>query len=165
MRGLDYYTRTVFEVQPEEEKGQSSVGAGGRYDDLIEELGGPPAPAIGFGVGIERVILNLQKQGIAVPAAPPLRVLVACAGEATAEASIKIAAALREAGIGAVAAAGGKSLKAQLRQANSLGVAFTVIIGEDEVRAGTATLRRMADASQETVALRDLPAAIKSKPF
>jgi histidyl-tRNA synthetase len=163
VRGLDYYTRTVFEVQPGEEKGQSSLGAGGRYDDLIEALGGRPTPAIGFGVGIERVILNLKRQHVVVPESLPLRALVAYVGEAAAEASIKIAAELREAGISAAAAAGGKSLKAQLRQANALGVAYTIIIGEDEVRNGTATLRRMADASQKTLPRGDLPAAINSK--
>ena len=164
VRGLDYYTRTVFEVQPEEEKGQSSIGAGGRYDDLIEALGGRPTPAIGFGVGIERVILNLKKQGLGVPAVPSLKVLIASMGEAAGETAVRLAAELREAGIGAVAAGGGRSLKAQLRQANALGVAYTVIIGEDEVKAGTATLRHMADARQETVPLHDLSAAINSKP-
>ena len=84
-------------------------------------------------------------------------------GELAAEVSVRVAAELRGAGVSAVAAAGGKSLKAQLRQANALGVNYAVIIGEDEVRAGTAVLRRMADASQETLALKDLPAAIKFK--
>jgi histidyl-tRNA synthetase len=87
VRGIDYYTRTVFEVQPEEEKGQSSIGAGGRYDDLIEALGGRPTPAIGFGIGIERVILNLKKQAVPVPAEPPLRVLIIHLGEAAAGAA------------------------------------------------------------------------------
>lgn len=162
VRGLDYYTRTVFEVQPEEEKGQSSIGAGGRYDDLIEALGGRPTPAIGFGVGIERVILNLKKQNVSVPAAPPLKVLIASMGDTAGEAAVRLASELRQAGIGAVAAGGGRSLKAQLRQANALGVTYTVIIGDDEVKAGTATLRHMADARQESVPLRDLPATITS---
>jgi histidyl-tRNA synthetase len=162
VRGLDYYTRTVFEVQPVEEKGQSSIGAGGRYDDLIESLGGPPTPAIGFGVGIERVILNLKRQNVSIPEPPLLRALVAYTGAGAAEVAIRIAAALREKGIGAVAAAGGKSLKAQLRQANALGVAYTVIIGEEEVKTGAAVLRSMTDASQRTVPLQDIIAAINS---
>jgi len=163
VRGLDYYTRTVFEVQPEEEKGQSSIGAGGRYDNLIEALGGRPTPAIGFGVGIERVILNLKRQNINVPGLPSLKVLIASMGEAAGVAAVRLAADLRQAGISAVATGGGRSLKAQLRQANALGVFYTVIIGDDEVKAGTATLRHMADARQETVPLRDLPALINSK--
>jgi histidyl-tRNA synthetase len=163
VRGLDYYTRTVFEVQPEKEKGQSSLGAGGRYDDLIEALGGRPAPAIGFGVGIERVILNLKKQAVAIPAPPSLKVLVVHTGEGAADTAVRIAAELRGAGVSAVAAGGGRSLKAQLRQANSLGVAYAVIIGEDELKAGAATLRHMADARQETIPLQDLPALINSE--
>jgi histidyl-tRNA synthetase len=161
VRGLDYYTRTVFEFQPEEEGGQSTIGGGGRYDDLIAELGGRPAPALGFATGIERIILNLKKQGVSVPAPPPLQVLIAARGDAAREISIKLAADLRQAGVGAVTAAGGKSLKAQLRQANALGVRFTVIIGEDEVKAGTAALRDMANARQETVPLKDLPERLK----
>ena len=161
VRGLDYYTRTVFEFQPEEEGGQSSIGAGGRYDNLIEELGGKPTPAIGFGIGIERVVLNLKKQGISVPTPPPLQVLIAAMSDAARDLSIKLAADLRQGGISAVTAAGGKSLKAQLRQANALGARFAVIIGEDEVKAGTAALRDMAGASQETIALKDLRARLK----
>jgi histidyl-tRNA synthetase len=161
VRGLDYYTRTVFEFQPEEEGGQTTIGGGGRYDDLIAELGGQPTPAIGFATGIERVILNLRKQGISVPTLPPLQVLIAALGDAASDVAIKLAADLRQAGISAVTAAGGKSLKAQLRQANALGVRFTVIIGEDEVKAGTVTLRDMASARQETIPFKELPDRLK----
>ena len=161
VRGLDYYTRTVFEFQPEEEGGQSSIGGGGRYDYLIAELGGKPAPAIGFGIGIERVILNLKKQGVSVPAPLPLQVLIASMGDAARDMAVKLAAELRQAGISAVTAAGGKSLKAQLRQANALGVRFTVIIGEDEVKAGTAMLRDMASAQQEPIPVKDLVERLK----
>ncbi len=156
VRGLDYYTRTVFEFEPEEERGQSSLGGGGRYDYLIEELGGPPTPAIGFGIGIERVILNLKKQGVSVPAPPALQVLIAALGEAARDLAVRLAADLRLAGVSAVTGVEGKSLKARLRQANALGVRFTVIIGEDEVKAGTATLRDMAGARQESVPFNEL---------
>jgi histidyl-tRNA synthetase len=161
VRGLDYYTRTVFEFQPEEEGGQSSIGAGGRYDNLIEEIGGKPTPAIGFGIGIERVVLNLKRQGIEVPAIPHLTVIIAALGDAALEVSVKLAAELRRGGISAVTSAGGKSLKAQLRQADAAGARYAVIIGEDEIKAGTVTLRNMANASQETVPLKDLAAKIK----
>jgi histidyl-tRNA synthetase len=156
VRGLDYYTRTVFEFQPEKEGGQSSLGGGGRYDYLIEELGGQPTPAIGFGIGIERVILNLKQQGVTMPAPPPLQALVAAMGDAARDIAVKLAADLRRSGVSAVTAAGGRSLKSQLRQANALGVRFTVIIGEDEVKAGTVTLRDMAGAQQETVPFNEL---------
>ncbi len=161
VRGLDYYTRTVFEVQPEVEGGQSTIGGGGRYDGLIEELGGKPTPAIGFATGIERIILNLKKQGVSVLALPSLQVLIASMGDAASDIAIKLAADLRRAGVSAVTAAGGKSLKAQLRQANALDVRFTVIIGEDEVKAGTATLRDMVSARQETIPFKELVARLK----
>jgi histidyl-tRNA synthetase len=163
VRGLDYYTRTVFEIQPEAEGGQSTLGGGGRYDDLIEELGGKPTPAIGFATGIERIISNIKKQSVNVPAPPGPRVLIAYLGDAARDESLKLAASLRQAGISAVTTAGGKSLKAQLRQANSLDARYTVILGEDEVKAGTATLRDMAGARQETVPLGDLAVRLKGQ--
>jgi histidyl-tRNA synthetase len=156
VRGLDYYTRTVFEVQPREEGGQNTLGGGGRYDDLIEELGGKPTPAIGFAVGIERIILNLKKAGVSVPAPPAPRVFIACLGEAARDEGLRLAARLREAGVSAVAATGHKSLKAQLRQANSLGTPFAVIIGEDEVKAGTAVLRDIAPLREVIVIIAPL---------
>ncbi len=161
VRGLDYYTRTVFEVQPEEEGGQSTIGGGGRYDDLIAELGGRPTPGIGFATGIERIILNLKKQGVNVAVPPGLRVVVAFMGEKAGEEAVKLAARLRRTGISAIASAGGKSLKAQLRQANALNVPYAVIIGEDEVKAGTVTLRDMAGARQETISPDDLEERLK----
>ena len=162
VRGLDYYTRTVFEIQPEDEGSQSAIGGGGRYDGLIEELGGKPTPALGFATGIERIILNLKKQGIGVTTPPPLQVFIAYLGDPARDEAIKLTAGLRQKGISAVTATGGKSLKAQLRQANSLGARHVVIIGEDEVKAGTVTLRHMADARQETIALDDLPGRLKT---
>jgi histidyl-tRNA synthetase len=161
VRGLDYYTRTVFEIQPEEEGGQSTIGGGGRYDDLIEELGGKPTPATGFATGIERIIINIKKRGTPMPPSPGLKVLVSYTGDEAREAGIKLAADLRQSGISAVTAPGGKSLKAQLRQANGLGVRYTVIIGEDELKAGAATLREMATARQETVPFADLAERLK----
>jgi histidyl-tRNA synthetase len=160
VRGLDYYTRTVFEVEPEAEGGQSTIGGGGRYDDLIEELGGKPTPAIGFATGIERIILNLKKQGVSVPEPPGLKALVAYMGEKGREAALKLAVGLRRKGISAVCAPE-KSLKAQLRLANALKVRYTLIIGEEELRAGSVTLRDMAGARQETVKTGALPKRLK----
>ena len=160
VRGLDYYTRTVFEIQPEEGGAQSTLGGGGRYDDLIEELGGKPTPGIGFGMGIERIILNLKKQKIAIPVLPGLKVLITNVGDEARDASIRLAASLRRMGISSAVASGGKTLKAQMRQANSLGVRYTVIIGDEEVRAGTVTVRDMTSAEQKTVPASDLPALL-----
>ncbi len=156
VRGLDYYTRTVFEIQPEVEGGQSSLGGGGRYDGLIEELGGKTTPGIGFGIGIERVIINLKKENISVPLPPTLQVYVTYMGEKARDEAFKLTANLRQSGIGAICATDGKSLKAQLRQANTLGAVYAVIIGEDEVKDGTVTLRKMADAVQESIKFGDL---------
>jgi len=156
VRGLDYYTRTVFEIQPEEEGAQSTLGGGGRYDDLIEELGGKPTPAIGFATGIERIILNLKKQGIPIPALPKPQVFIAYTGDEVEDEAIRLVATLRRTGIGVIAAMGIRSLKAQLRQANTLGAHYAVIIGEQEVKTGTVILRDMTTAQQKTIPLNQL---------
>jgi len=161
VRGLDYYTRTVFEIQPEAEGAQSALGGGGRYDDLIEELGGKPTPAIGFAAGLERIVLNLKKQDVPVPPLPQPQVFIAYVGnEAKAEA-IKLAATLRRNGIGVIEAIGSKSLKAQLRQANTFGARHTVIIGDQEVKSGTVILRDMTTARQKTVPISELQELLK----
>jgi histidyl-tRNA synthetase len=156
VRGLDYYTRTVFEIQPEGGGAQSTLVGGGRYDDLIEELGGKPTPALGFAAGIERIILNLKKQKVTVPPLPKPRVFIAYLGDEAKNKAIKLAADLRRGNIGVIEALGDKSLKAQLRQANNLGARYTVIIGEEELRMGTVTLRDMTSAEQKTIPLDQL---------
>jgi histidyl-tRNA synthetase len=161
VRGLDYYTRTVFEIQPEGGGAQSTLAGGGRYDDLIEELGGKPTPAIGFAAGMERLILNLKEQQVAVPPLPKPKVFIACLGAEAKETATRLAAELRGAGVGVISAMGDKSLKAQLRQANSLGVRYAVIIGEEEVRAGTVVLRDMTSAEQKSVAAGELAKLLK----
>jgi len=162
VRGLDYYTRTVFEVQPEEEGAQSTLGGGGRYDDLIEELGGKPTPAIGFATGIERIILNLKKQNVPIPPLPGPQVFLANIGDEARDEAIKLAATLRKKGIGVIEAVGSKSLKAQLRQANTLGIRHAVIIGEQEVKTATVILRDMTTAQQKTVPLPQLEGLLAS---
>lgn len=157
VRGLDYYTRTVFEIQPEVEGAQSTLGGGGRYDDLIEELGGKPTPAIGFAAGMERIIINLKRQRVAVPSLPKPQVFIAYTGERARDEAIRLAGTLRRAGIGVIEAASNKSLKAQLRQANNLGARQVVILGEQELQTGTVTLRDMETARQEAVPLAQLP--------
>ena len=161
VRGLDYYTRTVFEIQPELEGAQTSLGGGGRYDDLIEELGGKPTPAIGFAAGIERIILNLKEQNVPIPPLPGPQVFIACVGDATGDEAVKLAVTLRKNGIGVIKATGNKSLKAQLRQANSRGVHHAVIIGEQELKTGTVILRDMTTAEQKTVPLAGLQGLLR----
>ena len=156
VRGLDYYTRTVFEVQTEEEGAQSTLGGGGRYDDLIEELGGKPTPGIGLATGMERIVLNLKKQNVPIPALPRPQVFIAYIGDEARNKAIELAASLRRAGTAVIEASGNKSLKAQLRQANALGVHQAVIIGEEELKTGTIILRDMANAQQKTVPVAQL---------
>jgi histidyl-tRNA synthetase len=156
VRGLDYYTRTVFEIQPEAEGAQSTLGGGGRYDNLIEELGGKPTPAIGFAAGIERIILTLKKQKAPIPPLTKPQVFIAYVGDEAKEEAVKLASKLRENGIGVIEAIGNKSLKAQLRQSNNLCLHHTVIIGEQEVKNRTVILRDMTTAQQKTIPLKEL---------
>lgn len=156
VRGLDYYTRTVFEVQPPEQGAQNTVGAGGRYDGLIEELGGRPTPAIGLATGIERIIANLKRANVPIPAPARPAVFVVYQTAAARSAAVRLASELRRAGIAAVMAVGERSLKAQMRQANAAGVLYAAILGKEELATRTVVLRRMADGHQEQVATKDV---------
>jgi histidyl-tRNA synthetase len=134
VRGLDYYTRTVFEIEPRDKGGQSTLGGGGRYDNLIEELGGKPTPAVGFAAGLERIILNLKRQNLDIPALPKPDAFIIYLGEEAKTEALKIAAMLRKVGVAIVMATGDRSLRAQMRQANSLGIAHALILGEQDKR-------------------------------
>ncbi|MFQ5473785.1 MAG: histidine--tRNA ligase, partial [Dehalococcoidia bacterium] len=151
VRGLDYYTRAVFEFQPLEEGGQSTIGAGGRYDGLIEQLGGRPTPGTGFATGIERIILNLKRQNVEVGGQWRPRVYVAHQTPKAREQAYRLASDLRRAAIPAIGASGGRSLKAQMRHADALGAEYAAIIGERELDDGTVTLKNLQDGTQETV--------------
>jgi histidyl-tRNA synthetase len=166
VRGLDYYTRTVFEIQPQGEEGaQSALGGGGRYDDIIEELGGRPTPAIGFAAGIERLVLNMKQQGISPSAPSSQKVFVAYFGDEAKGEAVKLAASLRRAGIAAISGVGDRSLKAQLRQANARGAAYALILGEDEAKSGTVVLRDMAKGEQRTVAINEVVGLLERISF
>ena len=154
VRGLDYYTRTVFEIQPPEEGGQSALCGGGRYDGLIQELGGPPTPGIGFGAGIERMVLNLKRQEVPVPDEHSVRAVVAYLGDEAKGKAISLASELRSNGIGAILAPAGRSLRAQMRYANSLGIPYALILGEDEMKNDSVILRDMAQGEQREVPLK-----------
>ena len=162
VRGLDYYTRTVFEVQPRDEGGaQSALGGGGRYDDLIEELGGKPTPAIGFAAGMERIVLNLKGQGITPPAPEAQGIFVAYVGDEAKAEAVKLIAKLRRAGMPVCWSSGSKSLKAQMRQANALGAEFVFIFGEDEVKNGTVVYRDLVEGEQWEVEVGEVVALLK----
>jgi histidyl-tRNA synthetase len=156
VRGLDYYTKTVFEIQPPEEGSQSAIGGGGRYDNLIEEIGGRPAPAVGFASGMERIVLNLKRQEVDVPEISSPAVFIAFMGDEAKRSAIQLASMLRGEGIPVLTAHGDKSLKAQLRQANGLAVDCVAIIGEDEVKNRMVTVRDMSTGTQQTVAVNEI---------
>jgi histidyl-tRNA synthetase len=158
VRGLDYYARTAFEVHPAREKGQSAVGAGGRYDGLAEVLGGPPTPGIGFGTGVERIILNLKEQGVAVDAVEGPALFIAHLTPEATDAALVLANATRAAGASAMLGNAGRSLKSQMRQADARGARYVAIIGAQEVAAGEATLRDLSDHSERKIPLADVPA-------
>ncbi|MDY6836013.1 MAG: histidine--tRNA ligase [Chloroflexota bacterium] len=151
VRGLDYYTRTVFELHPKEEGAQSALGGGGRYDLLIEELGGKPSPAIGFATGLERLILNLQRQDVAVPNIDQPSVFITYLDYQGKVEAVRIASSLRHAGIGANTPPGGRSLKAQLKQANARGASHAVIVGGEELERGNITIRDLTQGQQQEI--------------
>ncbi len=155
VRGLDYYNRTVFEIVPtDDERAQGTIGAGGRYDGLIELLGGPPTPGIGFGSGIERIIIEMQRNEVVFAPTPLTEVFVVHHGAAAASVAFKLAGDLRSAGISAVVGESGRSFKSQLRSANSSSARIAVIIGEDEAARGEALVKDLAGAGdQHPVAL------------
>jgi histidyl-tRNA synthetase len=157
VRGLDYYTRTVFEIEPKEAGGQSSLGGGGRYDGLIEMLGGKPTPGIGFGTGIERIIINLKRQEVPLPADDALQIYVAYQTPAARNAAFKLASDLRREGVSSVVASGSRSLKAQMRQADHLRAQRVAIIGERELAEGTITLKDLREGGEQvTVPLAEV---------
>ena len=156
VRGLDYYTRTVFEIQPQEEGAQNTIAAGGRYDGLIEQLGGRPTPGIGFATGIERLVLNLKRQSVPVPEERRPEVYVAYLGDEAKEVAVKVTATLRQGGLQAVMFFGGRSLKAQMRHANSLNAGKVIVIGEEELRTGLAQVRDMATGEQRAILMPEL---------
>jgi len=151
VRGLDYYTRTVFEIQPKEEGGQSTILGGGRYDGLIEQIGGKPTPGIGFATGMERLVLNLKRQEVLVPDEPSPDYMVISAGDGARDAALDLAARMRRSGAGAILSTAGRALRGQLRQANALGVRYALILGDDEISRGEVTVRDMSSSEQEAV--------------
>jgi histidyl-tRNA synthetase len=162
VRGLDYYTRTAFEFMPQNMGAQSVVGAGGRYDALSEAMGGPPLPGVGFGSGIERLVLNMREQGVAVPEPARPWVAIVHAGAGSEEAAMRLASSLRKSRVPATMTFGQRSLKAQLRHANSVGARFAAILGEDELRDGTVTLRDLLEGRQTVIGFEEIVEAIQT---
>lgn len=157
VRGLDYYTKTVFEFITTEIGSQGAVCAGGRYDGLAEELGGPKLPSLGFAMGLERILILMEKQNCEFPIDDVADVYVAPMGEnATAEA-IKLCNELREEGFTAVTDLSGRGLKAQMKYANKIGAKFSMVIGDNELENKKATLKNMITGENQEI---DLPGGL-----
>lgn len=158
VRGLDYYTKTVFEVWAEGIGAQAAVCGGGRYDGLAEAIGGPATPGVGFGSGIERIVLGLKQQDIEPPPADPPPVLVAHFGGETKAAAVRLVFQLRGAGIGArlAFARGRRSLKSQMREANRSSAQFVLIVGESELAESMVSLRPLDGREQQRVSLNEI---------
>jgi histidyl-tRNA synthetase len=156
VRGLDYYTRTTFEFVGPLENQNSTITGGGRYDGLVEEIGGPPTPGIGFGAGIERLLIAMEEEGIAAPAPPTVDVFFVVEEGAPRRLVSRWLAELRRAGVAAETDHAGRSVKGQLTQAGRLGAARTVVVGPE-----TATLRT-AGGVDEPLALHEVVSRLAS---
>lgn len=156
VRGLDYYSKTVFEFVSTNIGAQGTVLGGGRYDTLIENLGGPSVPAVGFGSGIERALLVLENTSKAIPAEPPLGAYIAGLDEPCRARAFEICTALRSAGVSADCDHMGRSVKAQFKYADKAGARFVVVIGQSELENGAYTVKDMQNSSSETVAAEEL---------
>lgn len=156
VRGLDYYTRTAFEVKSALLGAQDAVGAGGRYDFLVEQYGGPPTPAIGFAIGLERVLLCLEKEKVDIPSLEGLHAYLVTIGEEAQEAGLKLISHLRKCRISADMDFTGKSLKGQMRLADKLKAKYALIIGDTELKGKMATVRDMGSGDQSKVKWENL---------
>lgn len=156
VRGLDYYTKTAFEIVSPVLGAQSSIGGGGRYDHLLTAIGGPDVPGIGFAIGMERVLLAMEAAGSLPEAEGALDVFVATAGSVPAAEALRIVMQLREQGLAADKDYLGRSLKAQFKYADKKKARFLVILGDEELARGLATVRDMQQGAQQDVALTDI---------
>ena len=156
VRGLDYYTKTAFEIKYPPLGAQSAVAGGGRYDGLIEEMGGNPTPAVGFATGLERLLLALESQNLLPEKSRSVDVYVVALGEKAQAEGFSLLTQIRDAGLAAAMDYAGRSMKAQMKQANKFNAKRAVIIGDDELARGVAVVRNMEDSQQEQVKLSEL---------
>ncbi|QGG46704.1 histidine--tRNA ligase [Heliorestis convoluta] len=159
VRGLDYYTRTAFEIVSKDIGAQSSIGGGGRYDHLVETLGGPPVPGMGFGLGLERLLLTMEEQGLLDTEKGEQRHLfIAPVGAGTKAVAFGLMQTLRQKGLSVEMDYQDRSLKAQLKTAsNRFQTPYVLIVGEGELEKGEVTLRLMDKGSQEKIPLHEAP--------
>ena len=156
VRGLDYYTRTVFEFVSNQIGAQGTVCGGGRYDGLVEELGGPHTPSLGFAMGTGRLLMLLEAQGIELPKPGACEIYIAPMGENAALEAMRIVSELRSNGISAQTDVAGRSLKAQMKYADKIGARYTMVLGDNEIEQGKANLKNMDKGEVTEIELADL---------
>ena len=161
VRGLDYYTKTAFEISVEGIGSGSSIGGGGRYDRLVEECGGAATPGIGFAIGLERVLLALEEQNVSIPAKKKQKIFVINMDEQQGEISFLLLQNLRAAGLVAEKDFLGRSFKNQLKYANKEEFAHVIIIGEEEIETGNVPIKDMTTGTQTVVAITDVVEYLK----
>lgn len=152
VRGLDYYTKTVFEII----SGDFTVCGGGRYDGLVEELGGKSTPAVGFGLGIERLLLRLEETGVEIPKSDAVTLYIAPMGDAAVSSAQKLAYDLRKAGVSVDTDHMGRGLRASMKYADKLGAKNTLVLGDNEIETGKAKVKNMATGEETEVSLDKL---------
>ncbi len=156
VRGLDYYTKTAFEFVTTSIGAQGTVCGGGRYDHLMEELGGPPIPGVGFGLGIERLLLTLEASGVQIPEPEPVEVFIAVMGDEAKAFGLKLLRQLRRAGVCAEMDALARNIKGQFKYANRIQAKKTVVIGENELAENKVAIKDMATSEQKEVAIDEI---------
>lgn len=153
VRGLDYYTRTVFEFVSNDLGAQSTVCGGGRYDGLTEQMGGKPMAGLGFGLGLERLMLVLEAQKIQMPAPPACEVYIASMGEAAGREAFRLVNELQHSGVAAACDLCARGLKAQMKYANKIGAAFTLVLGDNELAQKSAKIKNMKTGEEKPISL------------
>lgn len=161
VRGLDYYTKTAFEFVSNEIGAQGTVCGGGRYDNLIQQIGGPEIPGVGFGLGIERLLLVMEAAGIEIPQPNAVDVFVAVLGEEAKSFGLKLMKVLRDEGIKAEMDLMGRNMKGQFKYADRLNAKYTIVIGENEIKENQVTLKNMETSEQVQVAMDQIITKIK----
>ncbi len=156
VRGLDYYTKTVFEITSDNLGAQATVCGGGRYDGLVEQLGGAPTPGIGFGLGIERLIMCMKAQGVYIPEEKKPTLYICNMGDEAKKAVVKIVYDLRKAGISCAYDNMGKGVKAQMKYADKIGALYTVVIGDNEIETDTCRLKNMQTGEAKEIKLSEI---------